>query len=84
MIVHATRTRRVPAFYVRHVMRRVQLLVAGNPGFHRLVIHIENAAAPVEAAYLVNPDIEPQVRRLLRRVLVLTPPVLDEEPWPQL
>lgn len=80
MIIHATRYRRVPAWYSRHVMRMVQSLVAGNPGFHRLVIDLP-AVGRAETGYLVNPDVEPQVRKLLSRVLVLAPPVEDDDPW---
>lgn len=80
MIIHATRTRRVPRWYTRHVMRMVQRLVIGNPGFHRLVIRIDNAGT-WETGYLVNPDVEPQIRRLIARVTILAPPVVDDDPW---
>lgn len=83
VIITATRFRHVPAWYSRRVMREVQRLVAGNPGFHRLVIELPVVGA-AETGYLVNPDVEPEVRRLLRRVLVLAEPVEDADPWPQL
>lgn len=85
VIIRAKRTRRVPTWYVRHVMHSVQRLVAGNPGFQRLVIQIDaphyGSSYWHEAAFLVNPDIEPQVRRLLGRVLVLDEPVIDDDPY---
>lgn len=80
MIVRAVKLRRRPAFYVRRTMRRVQILVARNPGFHRLVVEI-NPAGAWDTGWLVNPDVEPELRRLLGKVLVLAPPVEDHVPW---
>jgi hypothetical protein len=82
VIIVARRTRRVPRWYRNRVMRRVLGLIAENPGFHRLVIHIENAdTLPHETGYLVDPNVEPLIREELRRVLVLAPIVEDPEPW---
>lgn len=83
MVITATRYRRRPRWYARRVMRRFQRLVAQNPGFHRLVLDLPDAQ-PVETAFLVNPDIEPDVRELLGRVLVLAPPSDDDNPYPLL
>lgn len=80
VIIHATRYRRVPRWYSRHVMHAVQRLAAGNPGFHRLVIELP-IIGTAGTGFLVNPDIEPEVRRLLGRVLVLDEPVIDEDPY---
>lgn len=80
MVITATRYRRVPVWYTRHVMRMVQRLVDGNPGFHRFVIDLP-VVGRAETGQLVNPDVEPQVRRLLSRILVLAPPVEDDDPW---
>lgn len=80
VIIQATRYRRVPRWYSRHVMRMVQRLAAGNPGFHRLVIDLP-VLGRAETGYLVNPDVEPQIRRLLSRVMTLAPPVEDDDPW---
>ena len=82
MIIHATRTRRRPTWYVNRVMRRALRLIAANPGFHRLAIHVESTGRPAyDTAFLVNPDCEDELRRVLGRVLVLTPTVHDDEPW---
>lgn len=81
MIIRASRFRRVPAWYSRRVMRRVQAACAANPGFHRLVIDLP-LVGQAEAAYLVDPEVEPEVRRLLSRVLILEPAETDDEPWP--
>lgn len=83
MVITAHRFRRVPAWYSRRVMLRVQRACVANPGFHRLVIVLPEFG-PAETGYLVNPDVEPQVRRLLSRVLVLNEPVIDDNPWPSL
>lgn len=80
MIIQATNTKRRPKWYVRHVMFRCQLLAANNPGFHRFVIHFTHAS-PYETGWLIDPSVEPEMRRLLRRVLVLQPPVEDDDPW---
>lgn len=83
MIVTATRYRRVPRFYVRRVMRRVEAFVDANPGFHRFLIDLPTIGT-AQTGRMVNPDVEPEVRRLLGKIMVLAPPVEDPEPWERL
>jgi hypothetical protein len=80
VIVTAIRYRRVPAFYVRHVMRQVERVVAANPGFHRFLIDLP-VLGRAETGRLINPDVEPEVRRLLAKVMVLAAPAEDDDPW---
>lgn len=88
MIISASKVKRRPAWYRRHVMRMVNQLAAGNPGFHRFVLCVPNedgtAVIPGESPLLVNPNVEPHLRSLLSRILVLDEPIEDETPWGQL
>lgn len=63
-------------------MRDVNRMLDENPGFHRFVLVI--AGTQGESGYMVNPDIEPELRRLLDKLLVLSPPVEDSDPWPRM
>lgn len=83
VIVTATRYRRVPRWYVRRVMRRVESFAAANPGFHRFLIDLP-VIGTAETGRMINPDCEPEIRRLLAKVMVLAPAVEDDEPWGRL
>lgn len=83
VIVTALAYRRVPRFYVRRVMRRVDSLVRANPGFHRFLIDLPTIGSG-DTGRLINPDVEPEVRRLLAKVMILAPPLEDPEPWGRL
>lgn len=82
MIIEAARARHIPRWYRRRVMLRVNRLIYQNPGFHRLIVRIGPSSGT--SPYLVNPDIEPELRRLLGRVLILAPPIEDDDPWPRM
>lgn len=62
---------------------RVKQLASDNPGFNRFIIEAR-PFPPTDTGWLVNPDIEPEVRRILSRTMKLDDPVVDEEPWPRL
>lgn len=83
MIVTALAYRRVPAWYVRRVMRRADALARANPGFHRFVIDLP-VIGTAETGRMINPDVEPDLRALLEKVMVLAPPENDAEPWGRL
>lgn len=67
-------------FVIRRRMRRVSEVVAMNPGFHRFVIQI-GECQPHFTGHLINPDAEPELRDLLSRVMVLSPPTPDDDPY---
>lgn len=83
MIVTALRYRRVPRFYVRHVMRRVDAVARMHPGFHRFLLDLPTIGT-ADTGRMINPDVEPELRRLLAKILVLAPAEDDPEPWGRL
>jgi hypothetical protein len=94
MVICAKRERSwLPKWYVRHVMAAVNLAMSDNPGPHRMVLCLRlpcEGSVPLaemptychESPYLVDPKIEPTLRKLFRRIMVLEPPIDDDMPWP--
>jgi hypothetical protein len=65
---------------VKSTIRTVQRELDAHPGFHRLVL-VCRPAGPFEYESLADPIIEPRLRSLFSRIMILDPAEADPDPY---
>lgn len=92
MVIVWQRERRLrPKWYVRRVMRRANQLMLDNPGPDRVLLCLRLPPEgttldeiPVycnASPYRVAAEIEPDLRRIYRRIMLLEPLYFDDIPY---
>lgn len=80
MVITGTARPFIPRFVRQRIVNRALTLMRMNPGFHRFVLQVK-PGLPVEHELLVDPSIEPELRRLFARIMVLDEHQPDPEPY---
>jgi hypothetical protein len=83
IITGKVRSKLIPRWYADRCGRNARSLALSNPGFHRVILECR-PGPPYDLGLMVNPDIEPDLRRILSRCMRLDPAVPDDDPFPRL